>query len=106
MKLWILILLLILFGLFEFLASFSFNIKIKMINKSKFTHAAALGSFSTVLFMTLAMLAPLVANETGSWFIIAGAFMMAFGNVSALLLLRPFEKWISKRNESLKEKEE
>lgn len=80
------------------MASFSFNIKIKMIDKKKYTNAAALGAFSTVLFMCLALLAPIVADDIGSvWFIFAGAGMMAIGNVVSLLLLRPFENWWQKR---------
>ncbi len=75
------------------MASFSFNIKIKMINKKSYTSAAALGAFSTVLFMTLAMLAPIVAAENGIWFIFAGSAMMAIGNVSAVLLMIPFDAW-------------
>ncbi len=86
-------------------ASFSFNIKIKMINKKKHTYAAALGAFSTTLFMTMAMLAPIIAAETTIWFIIAGSFMMAIGNVAAMLLMIPFDSWWNKRKEK-NEKEE
>ncbi len=101
MEIWLITILLLMFGLFEFLASFSFNIKIKMINNKKYTNAAALGAFSTVLFMTLALTAPIVADAQGSiWFIFAGAGMMAFGNALSLILLRPFEKWWSNRFDS------
>ncbi len=95
---WILILILLMFGLFEFIAAFSFNIKIKMIDKKKYTHAAALGALSTVLFMTLAMTAPLVADGIGAWwFILLGAGMMAAGNILAMLMLRPWENYLAKR---------
>lgn len=95
---WIIALILLAFGVFEFLASFSFNIKIKMINKKKYTHAAALGAFSTMLFMMLSLTAPLVATGIGAWwFILLGAFMMAVGNFVAMLAIRPFENWWSKK---------
>lgn len=95
---WIIILILLLFGLLEFLASFSFNIKIKMINKKKYTNAAALGAFSTMLFMMLSLTAPLIATGIDAWwFILLGAFMMAVGNMAAMLVIRPFESWWSKK---------
>lgn len=93
------------FFTFELMASFSFNIKIKKIDQKKHVHAAALGAFSTTLFMILAISAPLIAKDTTAWFIIAGAFMMAAGNVTSLLLLRPFENWINSRREKNEIKE-
>ena len=105
MENWIIILLLIMFGLFEFLASFSFTFKIKMINDKKFNNAAALGAFSTMLFMTLSMTAPIVANDiNGVWFIFAGAGMMALGNIASILVMIPVEKSINKRKEKRGEK--
>ncbi len=97
------------FGVFEFVAGLSFNVKIKMIDKKKYTHAAALGSFSTMLFMTLAMTAPLVANGIDAWwFILLGALMMAVGNVLAMLALGPFERFLKRfsKEETKKEGEE
>lgn len=103
MDTWIIILILFIFGLFEFAAGFSFNNKIRMIDEKRYTNAAALGAFSTVLFMMLSLLAPLVADQVGGvWFIFAGSAMMAVGNVLAVLALVPYNKWI----ESKKNKEE
>ncbi len=97
METWILILLLIFFGLFEFLAAFIFNIKIKMINRKQYNPAAILGSIATVLFMLMTLVTPLVADQTSFWFIFAGAGMMALGNFLASLALIPFENWVKKR---------
>ena len=100
MNIWLTILILILYAVFEFMASFSFNYKIKMINKKRFTSAAALGAFSTIIFTFLTSFAALYAAIGGGnmWiFIIAAAFMMALGNVTSLLVLKPFENYIEKR---------
>ncbi len=105
------ILLLFLFGLLEFIAAFSFNIKIKMIDEKRYTNAAALGAFSTLLFTFMAALAPVVAAASGDesgdmwWFIIAGAVAMAIGNILSLILLKPFNKWLANRSKKQKREE-
>lgn len=88
------------FGVFEFCAAFFFNIKIKMINRKKYNTAALLGAIATTLFMVLTMVAPLVADGSGFWFIFAGAGMMAIGNIIATLALIPFEKWYKAKVEN------
>ncbi len=89
------------------MAGLSFNFKIKAIDKKKYTRAAALGAFSTTLFMTLALSAPLIADidSLGVWFIFAGALMMAVGNVLALLILRPLENFIESKKKDKPEEE-
>ncbi len=93
MEIWLVAILLIGFGALELMAAFSFNIKIKMINRKSYTAAAALGAFSTMLFMVMAMVAPIVAAGNGVWFIFAGSASMAIGNVSSVLLMVPFDAW-------------
>ncbi len=104
MEVWLIILFLIMYMVLEFVASFSFNFKIKMINRNKYTHAAALGALSTVIFTFLTAFASFVATiGNGSlstdmwWFILAAAFMMAIGNVLATILIKPFENYLKKR---------
>ena len=114
MPIWLIILFLLMYAVFEFMAAFSFNNKIRMIKQKKYVKAATLGAFSTVIFTFLTSFASFIALIGGGssdssmwWFIIAAAFMMALGNILAMIALRPFEKFIKNReleNKSLGDK--
>ena len=99
MNIYLMIVFLLLYAIMEFIASFLFNYKIKMIDQKKHVHAAALGAISTVIFVFLTSFAALYAAINGEiwWFILLAAFMMAIGNMLSLLALGPFEKWMEKR---------
>lgn len=116
METWLIITFLLMYALFEFMAAFSFNYKIKMIQAKKYVKAASLGAFSTVIFTFLTSFASFIAligdggsgGDTSSmwWFIIAAAFMMAIGNILAMIVLKPFEAKIKEKQEKkmIKEK--
>ncbi len=103
---WLITLFLFLYLVLEFIASFSFNIKIKMIDKKKYNKAAFLGALSTVIFTFVTSLASIVAaigggSNNGSmwWFIFAAAGMMAIGNILASILMIYFNRWWISRND-------
>ena len=100
---WTLTSLLLMYGLFEFLAAFSFNFKLKAIGKKKFVRAAALGAIATTSFVFLTSFSGFVAVVGGAekgdmwWFILSAAMMMAMGNFCAYILIKPMENFLEKR---------
>ncbi len=96
----VIIAILILFFVLEFIAAFGFNIKLKMLAKNRYTAAAVLGSISTALFMFMTLSTPLIAADIdGAWFIFAGALTLALGNMLAVIVIGPYERWVAKRTE-------
>lgn len=90
MEWYFILLILIAYGLGEFIIGFFFNYKIFMISKERFSIAALMGAISTVLYAILIASSAFIAGTSldGSyWFVLVSAIFMGIGNFLAALLV-------------------
>lgn len=83
-------LILIAYGVGEFIIGFFFNYKIFMISKENFKVAAFMGAISTILYAILIASSAFIAGTSldgAYWFVVVSAVAMGIGNFFAAILV-------------------
>ncbi len=104
MEVWVVILLLLAYGLFEFVNSIFFNWRMMLLSEKKFTLAGMFSSVSTILLVSSVIVASWVASDGSQdateivwWIIPFVAISMGIGNFLAALLVPVIRVKLEKR---------
>ncbi|BDV02517.1 MAG: hypothetical protein HPAVJP_4060 [Candidatus Hepatoplasma vulgare] len=95
MEWYFILLILIAYGVGEFIIGFFFNYKIFMISKENFRVAAFMGAISTILYAILISSSAFIAGTSldgAYWFVVVSAFTMGIGNFFAAILVPVISK--------------
>lgn len=105
MELWLVVLLLLAYGAFEFINSIFFNWRLMLLSEKKYTTAGLFAAVSTVLLVSSVIVASWVASDgTGStditwWIIPFVGISMGIGNFLAAMLVPVLRTKLEKRRE-------
>lgn len=108
MSTWLIIIIIILYGAFEFLNSIFFNWRLMLLSEKKFNTAGIFAAISTIMLVSSVIVAAYIGADSSStgeilwWIVPFVALSMGVGNFFAALLVPKIRSWI----ESKKQKNE
>lgn len=106
MPIWAIILMVFLYGAFEFIGSILFNWRLMLTSEKKFTKAGIFASISTVMFVSSVVIASWIgtSGENTAWWMVPGvAISMGIGNYLAALSVPKIRCWLSRNDVKVKD---
>lgn len=114
MEWWVILLILIVYFVFEFINAIFFNWRLMLLSEKKYNAAGVFAAISTVMLVSSVILAAMVGTQdsvTGDvsvawWIIPAVALSMGVGNFFAALSVPKIRSFLSRNKENSKEQNE
>ncbi len=107
MEIWVLLLLLFGYCLFEFINSIFFNWQLFLLTEKKYISAGIFSAFSTLMLISSFIISVYFSVGDGSspiwWFIPMSAISMGIGNFLAAILVPKFRKFLENKKNNKNE---